>query len=134
MENQPDLFLVKPFNRALLHQRLGRLLQIKIKLADCYYSLSYQDYAKTVECCEQVLSKADSSLASYAEQIKIKALLLGGQPQLAAQELELLLSVKPLLWAKLYHGMATHALGEYDLAALEFQAIIKETPLCFECL
>lgn len=57
IEYQPDGYITKPFSQALLHRRLQKLIETKIKLYDVNAALDDKDYQKAIIAADEAIGK-----------------------------------------------------------------------------
>jgi CheY-like chemotaxis protein/predicted negative regulator of RcsB-dependent stress response len=128
VEQKPDDYLTKPFNRNALKTRLERALRRKERYADIDAAAAAGDFARVAALCEAALQAGDSG-ASELRRRRGEALLAVGEHGAARELFAAVLAERDLSWARMGLGRALHGLGELDAAAELFQALIAENRL-----
>jgi tetratricopeptide (TPR) repeat protein len=123
LEYEPDGYLVKPFNKEMVHQRLVKALAKKEELKDVYSAIHRDDLAKAIILCDEKISTA-SNTALTCVKIQGKLLINLNRYEEAFNLYDGLLKNKKFPWALLGRGKCHHFFKRYDKALADFEAIV----------
>ncbi|MBI2382666.1 MAG: response regulator [Gammaproteobacteria bacterium] len=121
LEYQPDEYLVKPFVKGVLHQRLSRAVQRKRQLRPLGAALADGDNGRALALCDS-LSQTDPKQAHELLRIKGELCLAIGDLDRAAAQFEKALAIRDFAWARFGLGRVRLQQGQF----LEAQMIFEE--------
>jgi len=133
LEYEPDGYLVKPFNKEMVHSRMTKISQRKRELTDIYKSVDSGDFKKALAECEQKITEGSKS-ALQAMKIKGKLLLETKNYAEAYKLYDSILSEKKLPWALMGYGQILFSEKKYDEALAKFQEILEISDVNVEAL
>ncbi|MBT4963751.1 MAG: response regulator [Francisellaceae bacterium] len=125
LEFEPDGYLVKPFNKEMLYQRLVRVIHKKEVLNSIYKKINTKDPSSILKICDDYISSWDGSVLPILK-IKGKFLLEFKRYQEAEKLYTSLLKSHQLPWIYAGAGKANYFLREFDESLKYFEVIIKE--------
>ncbi|MDX1757640.1 MAG: tetratricopeptide repeat protein [Marinobacter sp.] len=126
-EYQPDAYLTKPINRAMLEKRLGSLVEQRRALLPINRAIDLENYPEAIALCVQALPKQPKyktwllkTLADLYQQV--------GDFSHARKIYEEVLSQRDLSWARLGKGKVLLAERQFDEAIATLKALITDHP------
>lgn len=125
LECEPDGYLVKPFTKEMLYQRLVRIMQKKSVLDEIYKEIKGKPKEKIFDICDEYISSWDGSILPILK-IKGKFLLQFKEYREAKKLYVDLLESHKLPWVYAGAGKACYLLGEYEESKKYFNKIINE--------
>ncbi|MBT5230890.1 MAG: response regulator [Methylococcales bacterium] len=131
VEYKPDDYLTKPFNKGLLKKRLDNIISKKSDLGKILRAADRGEYKKAVINCDKEMVEHPKMALEIAK-IKGEVCIRADQYNLAEQVYEKVLSIKPLVWARLGMGKVKYYKGEYDNAIEILQVLVNENKLLVE--
>ena len=138
VENNPDGYLVKPINKAVLQARLERAVGRKMIVKDVETALRNGKFTEAVGLAEMQLQRYPA-LRGELLRLKSEALLRNGDFDAAAEFCAGLLAERQQggaeydqPWMLLALGRAQHELGDIRQARITFQKIIEQNPAVME--
>ena len=138
VENNPDGYLVKPINKAVLQARLERAVGRKMIVKDVETALRNGKFTEAVGLAEMQAQRYPA-LRSELLRLKSEALLRNGDFDAAAEFCAGLLAERQQggaeydqPWMLLALGRAQHELGDTRQARITFQKIIEQNPTVME--
>lgn len=124
----PDGYLTKPFNKAMLQNRLEKVLEKKTALAEIDQAIERRQLAKALELCQhQIESQSPHALACIRTQAEILEQL--GKLDAAANLYRDVIASRPLPWAMLGLGKLHFQKAEYEKARALFEEILRVNPM-----
>jgi CheY-like chemotaxis protein len=132
IDNKPDDYLIKPFNRQQLLSRIERCYARKKYLASIENEIDRGNLYLAIRNCEKLLQLDDKRmrlqlLKTYAE-LSLKV----GDFKKAEEIYQDILHERELPWARLGLGVVAFFLGYYDQAIKTFQELIEQYPVMLE--
>jgi tetratricopeptide (TPR) repeat protein len=123
LESEPEGYIAKPFNQAVLRRKIDRLLDKQMCLKDINLAIDHHDYEKAIDLCLDIGEKQPRHQA-WCQKTSAELHLKLGQYQQAKRVYKSVLSKRILDWALL--GLArTHIyLKEYNEAISELQQVL----------
>jgi tetratricopeptide (TPR) repeat protein len=138
VENNPDGYLVKPINKAVLQARLERAVGRKMIVKDVETALRNGKFTEAVGLAEMQVQRYPA-LRGELLRLKSEALLRNGDFDAAAEFCAGLLAERQQggaeydqPWMLLALGRAQHELGDIRQARITFQKIIEQNPAVME--
>jgi len=131
VEYKPDDYLTKPFNKGLLKKRLDKVVGKKADLNRVLVSADQGDYMRAIKYCDKEIVENPRAALDIAK-IKGEICLKIKKYDLAEKIYQKVLSVKPLVWARLGMGKLFYLRGEYDESIEILQDLIMENKLLVE--
>ena len=128
VEQKPDDYLTKPFNRNALKTRLDRALRKKERFAAIDAAAAEGGYPRVVTLCDELFARAEGSRAELHRR-KGEALLAMGEHARARELFEAVLAERDVPWARLGLGRALYGSGDHGAAAEVFGALVAENRL-----
>ncbi len=132
IDNKPDDYLIKPFNRVQLLNRIERCYVRKNYMASIEDEIESGNLYSAIHNCEKLLEQDDKKmrlqlLKTYAE-LSIKV----GNFRKGEEIYQDILHERELPWARLGLGIVAFCLGYYDQAIKTFQDLIEQYPVMLE--
>lgn len=123
VEYQPDGYLIKPFTRELIKNRLEKLIAKKKTFAHIEKSIQNKDYESALSQCDEQIKNTP---ANVFECLRLKAELLSmsGEYEKAVALYNEALETHSIPWALFGLGRARYFMGDYPLARDIFQDLI----------
>ena len=123
LEYEPDGYLVKPFTKEMVHQRLLKSVAKKQAFADIYSAMANNEFAKALALCEEKINSASGLTATC---LKIKGRLLIKLQMFAegVQFYDSMLSSKKMPWILMGRGQCYYHLQKYAQALADFEEIV----------
>ncbi len=123
LENEPEGYIAKPFNQAVLRRKIDRLLDKQMCVIDISTAIEQQNYEQAIDLCLEISEKHPRH-NSWCQKTSAELHLKLGQYQQAKRVYKSVLSKRILDWALL--GLArTHIyLKEYSEAISELQQVL----------
>jgi len=125
LEYEPDSYLIKPFTKEMVHERVMRCLEQKKELEPIYQALEGSDSQKALQILDDRIAKG-GKLVLLCLKIKGKELLKLKRYDEAAQLYESILEARELAWAYMGLGKCYYYKEKYPEALQEFQKIIVD--------
>lgn len=126
-EYQPDAYLTKPINRAMLEKRLGSLVEQRKALLPINRAIDLENYPEAISLCLQALPKQPryktwllKTLADLYHRV--------GDFSHAQKIYDDVLSQRDLSWARLGRGKVLLAQKHYDDAVTELKSLVEDHP------
>lgn len=128
MEFQPDDYIMKPFNQAMLQQRLERTFRRRLDLSPIYYAIDQGHFDQAIALSEQI-QKLQPKYAKLCEQIKSDIFFERKDYKNAKKIYEAQLVERMIPWAAF--GLARACIAEGDLIKAEetLKQVILESPV-----
>lgn len=123
IESEPEGYIAKPFNQAVLRRKIDRLLDKQACLSDIYLSIEYENYEEAIDQCLEA-GELNPRYSSWCQKTAAELHLKLEQYPQAKRVYKSVLSKRVLDWALL--GLAkTHILlGDYKDAVNELQQVL----------
>jgi len=125
MEYQPDAYLMKPFAKEVLEQRIKNIAVKKLNIRDIEKAIDDSDYDHAIRICDELLAKCPGNLSEIMK-IKGEVLLKKADYKQAADFYDKILLRGNVSWAQLGRGRVDFLLGNYDRAKTTFEQIIAQ--------
>lgn len=123
LESEPEGYIAKPFNQAVLRRKIDRLLDKQMCLGDIHLAIEYENYREAIQQCVEtaVLHPRHSS---WCQKTSAELHLRLGQYQQAKRIYKLILGKRILDWALLGLARTLIYLEEYKEAINELQQVL----------
>lgn len=131
VENNPDGYLVKPINKAVLQVRLERVIARKTILKDIEGALHDGEFEIALTSCDRQLEKYPG-MKSDLLRLKTEALLRIGNLELASEICAEVLNERELTWALLALARARHQGGDLRQAKTLLTRLVENHPTAIE--
>ncbi len=126
-ENQPDGYLTKPINRAMLDQRLGALIEQRNALYPINRELDRENYPEAISLCRQALPKHPRYRTWLLKTLGDLYFQLGDLSH-AARVFDDALKQRELSWARLGRSKVMLANRNYEDAVASLSQLIARHP------
>lgn len=126
-EYQPDAYLAKPINRAMLEQRLGSLISQRSALLPINREIDRENYPEAISLCMQALPRLPRYKTWIMKTLGELYFLLGDLSH-AIKVYDEVLSQRELSWARLGHSKVLLANHRYDEAVKGLRQLIDSHP------
>lgn len=126
MEYQPDDYLVKPFTKEVLKNRLEKLIAKKIDFTVIEKAIQNKEYSRAIAICDEKINSNPRNLFEYLR-LKSNLFLTIGDYQNAKAVFDKVLEMRDIPWAKLGLGKISFFTEDYVQAANIFRSLIEET-------
>lgn len=131
LEYEPDGYLVKPFNKEMVHTRLIKIIERKAALISILKAMDNNKYDEVISECDRTIAKGGK--------LVIQCLKLKGQALFFLKEYEKIIGIftpiaeaKQLLWATMLVGKAHFYLQDFEKALEYFNKIVEINPVNVE--
>jgi tetratricopeptide (TPR) repeat protein len=125
IEYKPDDYLMKPFAREVLINRIKNVAAKKLNLRDIETAIAENDFDHALQLCNELLSQRPGNLSEIMK-LKGEVLLRKGTYNEAAEFYDNILLMGNVPWAQLGRGRVDFFLGNYDRAKNIFEQIIAQ--------
>lgn len=132
IDNKPDDYLIKPFNRQQLLSRIERCYARKKYMASIENEIDSGNLYLAIHNCEQLLQRDDKKMRLQLLKIHAELTLKVGDFKTAEEIYQDILHERELPWARLGLGVVAFFLGYYDQAIKTFQNLIEQYPVMLE--
>jgi len=132
IDNKPDDYLIKPFNRQQLLSRIERCHARKKYLASIENEIDSGNLYQAIRNCEKLLLQDDKKMRMALLKMQAELTLKVGDFKKAEEIYQEILHERELPWARLGLGMVAFFLGYYDQAVKTFQELIDQYPVMLE--
>ncbi|MGZ5052121.1 MAG: response regulator [Methylobacter sp.] len=132
LDNKPDDYLIKPFNRVQLLSRIERCYVRKKYLASVEDEIEAGNLYQAIRNCEKLLQQDDKKMRMQLLKMQAELTLKVGDYQKAEALYQDILQERELPWARLGLGIVAFHLDYYDQAAKTFQELIEQYPVMLE--
>jgi len=126
-EYQPDAYLTKPINRAMLEKRLGSLLDQRNALHPVNREIDRENYPEAISLCMQALSRLPRYKTWLMKTLGELYFLLGDLSH-AIKVYDEVLSQRELSWARFGRCKVLLASHRYDEAVESLQQLVTGHP------
>lgn len=123
LEYEPDDYLVKPFTKEMVHQRLLRTVAKKQDMMEIFKAMQVNEFAKALGLCNEKIKTGGNLLPNYLK-TKGKLLLKLGRYEEALKFYTELLAEKSLPWIFMGRGQCYYNFKQYAKALADFEAIV----------
>jgi len=132
IDNKPDDYLIKPFNRQQLLSRIERCYARKIYLTHIENEIDSGNLYQAIHHCKKLLEQDDKKMHLQLLKIYAELTIKIGDFQAAEAIYQEILQERELPWARLGLGIVAFFLGYYDQAIKTFQDLIEQYPMMLE--
>ncbi|SOB75973.1 Tetratricopeptide repeat-containing protein [Marinobacter sp. LV10R510-11A] len=126
-ENQPDAYLTKPMNRAMLEKRLGSLINQRNALFPINREIDRENYPEAISLCVTALARLPRYKTWLMKTLGELYFLLGDLSH-AIKVYDEVLSQRELPWARFGRDKVLLANHRYDEAVESLQQLIANHP------
>lgn len=123
LENEPEGYIAKPFNQAVLRRKIDRLLDKQTCLGDIHLAIEYGQYNKAIQLCVETAELHPRHI-SWCQKTSAELYLRLGKYQSAKHIYKLILAKRVLDWALLGLAKTLIYLEEYKHAINELQQVL----------
>jgi tetratricopeptide (TPR) repeat protein len=127
VEYQPDGYLIKPVNAALLFQRLGRILARKSAFAEINTKLKRNDYRGAIAMCDARIEQEKSN-AGELLRWKSQMLMSIGELEQARELFEKVLNERDVAWARVGLAEVKQREGDFEGSCRLLRQVIADLP------
>ena len=132
IDNKPDDYLIKPFNRQQLLSRIERCHARKTYLASIENEIDSGNLYQAIRNCEQLLQQDDKKMRMPLLKLHAELAVKVGDFKTAEAIYQNILEERELPWARLGLGIVAFFLGYYDQAINTFDDLIEQYPMMLE--
>lgn len=132
IENKPDDYLIKPFNRQQLLSRIERCYARKNYLVSIENEIDSGNLYQAIRNCERLLQQDDKKMRMQLLKMYAELTIKIGDFKTAEEIYQNILHERELPWARLGLGVVAFFLGYYDQAIKTFQDLIEQYPVMLE--
>jgi len=132
IDNKPDDYLIKPFNRQQLLSRIERCYARKNYIASIENEIDSGNLYLAIHNCEQLLLRDDKKMRLPLLKMQAELAIKIGDFKTAEDIYQDILQERELPWARLGLGVVAFFLGYYDQAIKTFQDLIEQYPVMLE--
>jgi CheY-like chemotaxis protein len=132
IDNKPDDYLIKPFNRQQLLNRIERCHARKTYLASIEKEIESGNLYQAIHHCERLLQQEDKKMRMQLLKLHAELAIKVGDLKTAEAVYQNILAERELPWARLGLGIVAFFLGYYDQAIKTFQELIEQYPVMLE--
>ncbi|MGZ8152536.1 MAG: response regulator [Methylovulum sp.] len=132
IDNKPDDYLIKPFNRQQLLSRIERCHARKEYLSSIENEIDTGNLYQAIRNCEKLLQLDDKKMRMQLLKMRAELTLKVGDFKTAEEIYQDILHERELPWARLGLGVVAFFLGYYDQAIKTFQELIDQHPMMLE--
>lgn len=126
-EHQPDAYLTKPINRAVLEKRLGGLIRQRNTLLPINREIDHENYPKAISLCLEMLPKQPRYKTWLLKTLGELYILVGDLAH-AQKIYDDVLAQRELSWARLGRCKVLLANRHFDETISELRALIDNKP------
>ena len=131
LEYEPDSYLVKPFNKEMVHARLMKTISKKRELEHIYKAIENNKLEEAIKMCDECIS-AGGKLALPSLKIKGQLLIKLEKYQDAIELYKSVLDLKEFPWALMGIGKSNFLSKKYQEAIEYFEKIIQQSSVNVE--
>ncbi|MCX7095517.1 MAG: response regulator [Methylobacter sp.] len=132
LDNKPDDYLIKPFNRQQLLSRIERCHARKKYLASVENEIDNGNIYQAIYNCEKLLQLDGKKMRLQLLKMQAELTLKVGDFKTAEEIYQDILHERELPWARMGLGIVAFFLGYYDQAIKIFQDLIEQYPVMLE--
>lgn len=126
IEYQPDEYLVKPFSKEMLLNRLEKVVKKKMDFGDIEQAMLRRDYLQAIAICDRRLEENNRNRFEYLR-LKGELLLKVGAGDDAVSLYADVMAIRDLPWARAGLGKAYYLSGNYKDAKEMFQSVVDDS-------
>ena len=126
-EYQPDAYLTKPINRAVLEKRLGSLIQQRHTLLPINREIDHENYPKAISLCLEMLPKQPRYKTWLMKTLGELYIQVGDMAH-AQKVYDDVLGQRELSWARLGRCRVMLANKHYEEAIQDLRALVDKHP------
>jgi len=132
IDNKPDDYLIKPFNRQQLLSRIERCYARKKYLANIENEIANGNLYQAIHHCKELLQLDDKKMHLQLLKLYAELTIKVGDFKSAEAIYQDVLQERDIPWAQLGLGVVAFFLGYYDQAIKTFQELIEQYPVMLE--
>lgn len=132
IDNKPDDYLIKPFNRQQLLSRIERCHARKKYMASIENEIDSGNLYQAIHNCKKLLQLDDKKMHLQLLKMHAELALKVGDFNTAEVIYQDVLHERELPWARLGLGIVAFYLGFYEQAITTFQGLIEQFPVMLE--
>ncbi|MGZ5006865.1 MAG: response regulator [Methylobacter sp.] len=132
LDNKPDDYLIKPFNRLQLLNRIERCYARKKYMASVEDEINNGNLYLAINNCQKLLELDDKKMRLQLLKIHAELAIKVGDFKKAEEIYQDILQERELPWARLGLGVVAYFLGYYDQAIKTFEDLIEQYPVMLE--
>ena len=132
IDNKPDDYLIKPFNRQQLLSRIERCYARKNYLTCIENEIDSGNLYQAIHHCKKLLEQDDKKMRLQLLKMYAELTIKVGDFKTAEAIYQEILHERELPWARLGLGAVAFFLGHYDQAIKSFQELIEQYPVMLE--
>jgi DNA-binding response OmpR family regulator len=132
LDNKPDDYLIKPFNRLQLLNRIERCYARKKYMASVENEIDNGNLYLAINNCQKLLELDDKKMRLQLLKIHAELAIKVGDFKKAEEIYQDILQERELPWARLGLGVVAFFLGYYDQAIKTFEDLIEQHPVMLE--
>ncbi|MBA4371766.1 MAG: hypothetical protein C0402_02765 [Thermodesulfovibrio sp.] len=125
IEYQPDEYLVKPFSKEMLLNRLEKVVKKKMDFGDIEQAMQRKDYLQAIAVCDRRLAEDNRNRFEYLR-LKGDLLLKVGTYAEAVSLYADVMAIRDLPWARAGLGKAYYLSGNLNDAKEMFQSVVDD--------
>ncbi len=133
LEYEPDTYLIKPFTKEMVYERLIKCIEQKQALMEIYKSLEGADPENAIKICDKIISSGGKYVLPCIK-IKVRELIKLKKYKEASLIYQMLLDARDLSWALLGLGKCYFYLEKYDEAKAKFELLLEDNASCVEAM
>ena len=132
IDNKPDDYLIKPFNRQQLLSRIERCYARKKYLTSIENEIDSGNLYQAIQHCKKLLEQDDKKMRLQLLKMYAELTLKVGDFKAAEAIYQEILNERDLPWARLGLGVVAFFMGYHDQAIKVFQDLIEQYPMLLE--
>lgn len=132
IDNKPDDYLIKPFNRLQLLSRIERCYARKRYLACIENEIDTGNLYQAINNCKQLLERDDKKLRLQLLKLQAELNIKIGNFKMAEEIYQDILHDRELPWARMGLGVVAYYLGYYEQSIRILQDLIEQYPVMLE--
>lgn len=126
-EFEPDDYLIKPFTASTLSDRVVRIFNRKVRLAEAYRSMYEERFQEVPDICEDLESKFPQYL-NELERMRVESFYRSAQYEKTEQELVAKLEKAPKPWMQLLLAKVNLEKKQFEEANELLSEVVKTNP------
>ncbi|GAA3952291.1 response regulator [Allohahella marinimesophila] len=131
LEYSPDAYITKPITRALLANRMDKLIELKDSVLDINKAIDLEDYSKAISLCAKHL-RIGSKFKVWLYKTQANLFYMVGDYQHAKKIYNDILKGRDIDWARLGLARVLLAEGNAAEAEAEFEFLLQKNPQLVE--
>ncbi|MEQ8180929.1 MAG: tetratricopeptide repeat protein [Smithellaceae bacterium] len=124
-EYQPDDYLIKPFAKEILGNKIKQLIERKENLSAIERSLAVENFSEALQLCDRLIKKSPRNLSEILK-MKGEILLKKGAYKEAAEFYNRMLLMGNVSWVMIGRGKTALLAGQYAEAKDIFERILEK--------